>query len=198
MNKSLFEERYCAFLDVLGFSQSVYSAFRERSSQKREEETARLIELYSQLTREAETLDKQIHYSQFSDSIFLSMPSHLEDAAGQIFRVVERISTALLARGFLVRGAVVRGQVYAQDGMIFGPALIDAYKLESQVASHPMIIVSRSVKQSLTEPGDAMSKLLTSVDGPYYLNCLGIFEKVANSTAEGLERDPIILERILH
>ena len=47
--------------------------------------------------------------------------------------------------GALIRRAVVRGQLYDDGSIVFGPGLIEAYKLESETAFYPRVVVSRAV-----------------------------------------------------
>jgi hypothetical protein len=56
-----------------------------------------------------------------------------------------------------VRGGIAYGPLHHHGGVVFGSALIEANKLESQIAKFPRIIISAS----------AVEKLL----GPQYLLC---------------------------
>src|SRR5205807_662034 len=55
------------------------------------------------------------------------------------------VQVSLIWRGMLSRGAVVEGKVLHTDKMIFGPALVEAYDLESKAALFPRIILGDSL-----------------------------------------------------
>jgi hypothetical protein len=51
-------------------------------------------------------------------------------------------SSRLNNHGILIRGDVALGNVYISENKMFGPALIDAYELESNFANYPRLILS--------------------------------------------------------
>jgi hypothetical protein len=51
----------------------------------------------------------------------------------------------LLRRGILTRGGIALGQLLHHHNVIFGPALVRAYRLESQLALFPRVIVDAPV-----------------------------------------------------
>ncbi|WP_295996248.1 hypothetical protein [Rugamonas sp.] len=64
-----------------------------------------------------------------------------------------QISSDWLSKGFLSRGGIASGKLLHRpnkDGaaIIFGPAFINAYKLESEVADFPRIIFSKEVREA--------------------------------------------------
>ena len=184
MSTDFYEERYCAFLDVLGFSNCVTSAFSVASEAEREEGISRLVGLNEQIGEELRAMSEEcqkISFSHFSDSIFLSVPVTEEDGIGQLFYRIQRLCTALLIRGFLTRGGVVCGLVHSGNDVVFGPGLIEAYRLESRVARHPRIVVAKSVRDRLTSDSDASQKLIWPTDGPPHINCLQLFEDLAQN-----------------
>lgn len=44
--------------------------------------------------------------------------------------------------GCLIRGGIATGSLYHAKGVVYGPALLEAYELESQFAQQPRIILS--------------------------------------------------------
>src|SRR5690606_28003899 len=90
-----------------------------------------------------------------------------------------------LSMKYLSRGGIARGQVLHRTGegvapMVFGPAFVDAYKLESQVADLPRIILSQAVRKECDELQGRSDKLGQFVkqlvrrcdDGP---KCIDVF-----------------------
>ncbi len=56
---------------------------------------------------------------------------------------------SLAAEGHLVRGGISMGQLFVGEGntILFGPALVRAYKLESEKAVYPRILVDAGLKR---------------------------------------------------
>jgi hypothetical protein len=59
--------------------------------------------------------------------------------------MINNFSQELLGLGMLLRGAIVRGSALHTEDVIFGPALVDAYNLETKVSLHPRIMLSDPV-----------------------------------------------------
>ena len=68
------------------------------------------------------TLDEGLHFMYFT-------AGHL---AGKAFDA-----------GLLIRGGLTAGDLYHQDGVLMGPALIEAYELEQGVAGYPRLVCSK-------------------------------------------------------
>lgn len=90
------------------------------------------------------------------------------------------LSTRYLSRGGIAKGLVLHRTSNSAAPMVFGPAFVEAYKLESQVADLPRIILSQSVRKmcgSLSsrqnELGRFVSQIVTRCeDGP---SCVDVF-----------------------
>ncbi len=150
-------KRIVLFIDLLGFKVAV----REND---RLEELIELIKDFVSLQSNArtETFENKDHenpsfkmypaITAFSDSLVISYPLPLPipqiDTITSIRILVSHIQNyaawialSALRKGFLIRGGVAVGNLYHQDGVIVGPALIDAYKLESEKAKMPRILL---------------------------------------------------------
>jgi hypothetical protein len=89
---------------------------------------------------------------QFSDSIVRMMPLDSEaivaHPGGLLFQEVYTIALACVEmayRGVAVRGALTVGDAYFSESMMFGPAMVRAYELESKIAVYPRVIVDPEV-----------------------------------------------------
>jgi len=131
-----YEQRVVAFVDVLGFSNLVYS------------NTTGLISRYFQFVTHnfQEAVSKHgFRFLIVSDSIVLSAPDNKESLKLCVL-VLYRLQQKLIEEeGILLRGGVSVGDLYIgeEDNVMFGPGLIKAYKLESQ-AKYPRIILDRT------------------------------------------------------
>src|ERR1700733_1837957 len=54
---------------------------------------------------------------------------------------IQHIQANLALNGIFVRGAMSRGPIYINDEIVFGPALVHAYRMEQSVAIYPRIVV---------------------------------------------------------
>lgn len=113
--------------------------------------------------------------TQFSDSLVISVEDdrHGRDALNNALFV---LTSSLIEFGFLFRGGVAKGDLFHDGSLVFGPAFIDAYELESKTASTPRVILSKElsaewdgVETSGAEPW------IPSTDGYLFFNFLPPF-----------------------
>jgi len=78
--------------------------------------------------------------TQFSDCLAISTRADHEGKSWLISSL-GFISMSLLHQGFLLRGGLTIGELYHQGTMVFGPALLKAYELESRCSIYPRIIL---------------------------------------------------------
>ena len=120
----------------------------------------------------------------FSDSIVLFMKENPKDLA-QLFFMIRYLQDRLWEKGICLRGAVTIGDMYwseLEKNVTLGPALVEAYKLESEFATNPRILVSDQLygyidtKNPEAEPFglyDPMKILVRlDVDNRYFLDLL--------------------------
>lgn len=112
----------------------------------------------------------------FSDTLVLAAPIVRE--AGDtteiegLVRHARWLQTNLLVEGFFVRGGLSLGSLHVSDHVLFGPALVEAYDLESRAAVHPRIVLSRAAAE--TQRGTAGgSMLMCDDDGHTFVDYLG-------------------------
>jgi hypothetical protein len=63
----------------------------------------------------------------------------------QMQQIVAQFAMAALGVGMLVRGGLSRGKLYHRGRVVVGEAMVDAYRLESEVARHPLVVVSSRI-----------------------------------------------------
>jgi hypothetical protein len=184
------EDRYCAFIDILGFTEYVRSLSRARTESDRNQIIERLTRVSARFAEEKQDFLDYFGKGKrkgagaltyFSDLIFISIQTEVPHALRRLFHYTQRISTAFLIDGFLTRGAIVRGYVHHVDAVVFGPALLDAHQLESTFARFPRIMIARSALPNLEEADKVTTGMLIPCDdGPTALNCLKFFESFAD------------------
>lgn len=124
----------------------------------------------------------------FSDSILVAWPLLGPDLAEAdiVFMILAEFAMDLqyqlyIEHGIALRGGIARGQSYVAGNVAFGPAIVDAYALESKIAKQPRIAVCRSLVQPKTED-DAF--IVRDEDGIAFLDYLGFQPLVSGRQPE--------------
>ncbi len=109
----------------------------------------------------------------FSDTLVLAAP--IAEPGGEdiairgLVRQAAWLQLALSWSDFFVRGGLSLGFFHIRDGLIFGPALAEAYELESRHAIYPRVILGGDAEAAMTRPN---SHLLCDGDGLTFINYL--------------------------
>lgn len=122
--------------------------------------------------------------TQFSDSIVISFSTDEESQVFNTLLDIKHVLIALINQGMLCRGGVAIGAVLHNDKYLFGPAMVDAYTLESKAANYPRVILSEEIiklagqskSQSHTEEEEikyVKSLLQKDSDGMYFIDYIG-------------------------
>jgi len=187
----LYENRYCAFVDILGFRELV--ARLSASA----ENVRTLRSLLQKVHEPREFSPQQIRAQSISDAVALSTDATM-DGISALLGTLTILAVDLLAEGYLVRGAVVKGPLFHDERMVFGKALVDAYHLETEVAKFPRIVVVREVREDILKgKPDLMAKLKQAPDGPMYIDVLAPVVRLAKRLSAPYYK-PNDAERKLH
>ena len=150
MNKKINYSSYCiAYLDILGFKNIV-----------RTEEASTIHEIFSnvRLAKKVISGDRKssdifcgirnkTKFYFFSDSIVCAIPMEEPRAFEMVASNCMLLQHALWMQGLQVwiRGGITIGDLYCGKSEVFGPALVEAYLLESEVAKYPRIIMTEEI-----------------------------------------------------
>lgn len=182
-----YEERYIAFVDILGFKNLIQKSKNDQNL------VSRLISALDVSPQSSPTvlnevgtdnpLEAELRVHTFSDFVVASTkPTHIGLAI--LTYVIWSQSVNWLSNSLLCRGAITKGHVLHRPGngsppMVFGPAFVEAYQLESTIADFPRVILSRPVREdwvSYSNDQKLGSKLPLLVekctDGP---SCIDLF-----------------------
>ena len=187
-----YETRCLAFIDILGFSElikesqgnherflwlrSLFMEFESVGSHIAADNTA-MAEIGKILPTLRGKSDPT-HMVAFSDSIVLSTSVRPSCEPAAVFALAQRtadLCTQLLHFGCLTRGGITIGDLFHESNVVFGPALLDAYKLESQVAVYPRILFSDDAVRYINDfqlLGSDQRAVIRDRDGLPYLNVL--------------------------
>lgn len=137
-----YEESFVAFLDVLGFKQMIQSQNRTQIN-KYFGIVSSAIEYLNEMPSK-----REIGSIVISDSVILTVPCNgdSEDKLNKLRQLciaVGLIQQNLAVEGIWLRGAISCGDTYfsSSDNQIVGPAYINAYLLEEQLAVNPRVIL---------------------------------------------------------
>ena len=167
-----YEERLVAFIDILGFKEIIKQSEKEPSKveliysvlnylknwEVSENWDLKLVEIEEDAQkRGVENFDirGKTNSTSFSDSIVVSVKvdSNVNEMASTLIVNLANIGAILFEQGILFRGGLTIGNIiHNENGTVFGQGLIDAYKLESNNAKYPRIILSDKLISKLNYP----------------------------------------------
>lgn len=143
-----YEEHVIAFIDILGFkehiekitsnvqhAQVIHDCLTYLSDVKKD--------IYESEYPLTDLIGKEV--SVFLDSIVLSYPLNETSAVFYLLLDVIHIQLELMAKGILLRGGITVGQLYHKNGVVYGPAMNEAYRIESKNAIYPRVVVDKNV-----------------------------------------------------
>jgi hypothetical protein len=152
-----YEERYCLFLDILGFKFHVNDTVSNADERRADEKFFALKSALGQIRKgvhyrhtvevEGQTLESSRKATHFSDSVVVSY--RIDEPHGWGLRSLildaHNIHLRMAEKGILVRGGISRGLLFHDDELVFGPAMIQAYELENERARYPRVIIDRAL-----------------------------------------------------
>ena len=153
-----YQLRYIAFLDLLGFKDMVKQSAVSQDVLNTIYRALSYIgdiqhDNYNGMLPMAD-LGKQV--TAFSDSIVISYDASMPGGGFHVLMDLVYICNDLLGIGIPVRGGVTVGQLIHDERKCFGPAMVEAYYMESQMAIYPRIIINPNVfEYDLFRPGEA-------------------------------------------
>lgn len=71
-----------------------------------------------------------------------------------------------------MRGGISIGQLFIDDVMVWGDALLTSYYLEDKVANYPRIIIDKSVVDEIIQDNKLSEYMRKDFDNLYFLNFL--------------------------
>lgn len=150
MNDELeYNDRFCYFIDFLGFKSHIKELDDNgKSNIDKVKSIYESIKVFKDLEKNLNEINENCKVSQFSDSIAISFPCDVsDDFPFMILVLILHAQLELACNGFLIRGGVSCGKLFHSKDIIFGQALVDAYKLESDKneAVYPRIILDKKV-----------------------------------------------------
>lgn len=164
LTSNKYEDRYVAFVDILGFKELIAASAREKPSIEPSMIFNALdirhlsikdsfFSLISLPSPDDAVLDFRVH--SFSDCVVASCRM-TPYGLGLLLFFCWQTSSDWLSKSFLSRGGLACGKLLHKTNeggaaLIFGPAFNQAYKLESEIADLPRLIFSKEVRKTYLE-----------------------------------------------
>lgn len=173
---------YCAYFDILGFKEKINNndiSFFNRYLKILNKELRKI-------EHEKEEFWKRFEIKVFTDNFVVGYPwqdKYGESELGDLFEILSMIQFNFIKEGIFIRGAIALSDLFMNDNVVLGSALIDAYNLESKEAVYPRIIISEKVSDTIKKHMDYYSNYidipqnylyLKDVDGHIFVNYLYI------------------------
>jgi hypothetical protein len=187
-----YEERVLAFIDILGFSESIKETMDKDT--EIECETDKIYNLLEDVDaleiKHIKNTDNDMYASRvvshFSDSIAISYLMTEKSGVFYILTDILFFCHTILQKGFLLRGAITCGKLYHSENKIFGPAMLAAHDMEQKLAVYPRIVFEDKIiaiaevypakRPSKKEQLKVIKKfIIKDFDG---LNCLNYFDAI--------------------
>lgn len=192
-----YEKRIVCFLDILGFEKIVNDSTNQDLSVKNVA-IEKLNIIYNTYKINYFTSNDTPQITQFSDSIVISICYNEEDGVFYFLSRLTVLIQELVKNRILCRGGISIGDLYHKEQTICGPALIEAYKLESKIANYPRVILGQEIleiakryKGSQNTPKQVDASLMKILgydfDGFYFIDYFNNIETEFGTEQELLE-----------
>jgi hypothetical protein len=164
---TIYEDHLVAFIDILGFRDAIGDEHRAANFLKMLKALAEYNDNFElEFKPAANGRDRSTAITPavtaFSDNIVISYPvKAFEDWKhfnGWEFRVslmiaamrgpIGRIAKYAFQNRFLIRGGIAYGPLHHSDGIVLGPAFLEAYDTERCRAVHPRVVFGPSIKNA--------------------------------------------------
>lgn len=135
-----------SYLDILGFSELIET--------RKAGEISRILRILAESAKPDPVLkSERIRFTKFSDTVIRSIPAVTHYPHNFLFelRSILLAQIALISQGIPIRGAVTIGDIAQSWRVVYGPAVVKAYTLESQKGSPPRIVVDEEALASIQE-----------------------------------------------
>jgi hypothetical protein len=177
-----YEKRICCFIDILGFKKHINQTVNIDGEDdiKKIKKIKSILELSKNITDDL-GFCKSKCITYFSDSIVISYKYNEPSQLFYTLLDLLDVRFELANKGFLIRGGVSIGKLIHTSELIFGPALVQTYEIESKKAKFPRIIVDeeviknglehrKNINSEKDENESIMNILSLDNDGMYYID----------------------------
>lgn len=146
------KEYFCIYLDILGYSSKINNALGNKN--KLERMLTDFINNIDEEINNIKTFCKIFPFDIriFSDNILIAIPVSNETITdfNLVLKHIINYQKNLIEANYFIRGGITKGLLYSKGNTIWGPALIEAVKLE-KCTQYPFIGISNDILQLFRE-----------------------------------------------
>lgn len=204
MSKNGYTDSYVAFIDILGFKEFIVKNKFENASNlfstviKSKDFALSCFNSpeHNNIVFRQDPYDMTINV--ISDSIVISIPKTSPISLDCLLLVSCDFAFQILKEYNLsCRGAIAEGSYFSDGNISYGPALVDAYTMESNLAVYPRIVFTPNTLESYLEkhPEAVNSRVLDRekiifLDTRDDLFCVDYLKRAMCSISEDVHKDP--------
>lgn len=203
-----YEERLTCFIDVLGFKSAIEQSLKQDEVREglynaiHELKSNRLLDqVYGDIAfllldkkftvkparevirgdiKEQYSIAYPITITQFSDSFVFSCPANNHASCSMLLECAYLVHLIYFCYlGMMVRDGISVGKlVHEESGALFGPAMNEAYALESKSAIYPRVVLSQEASallESILQSHPILTPIKKSSDGHDVFDLVSIF-----------------------
>ncbi len=196
---------YFAYMDILGAKKYIESEESENYLNK-------IQQLYAETIGMIKANDKILYHTDvkfkiFSDNIVIAIPKEIymetsinEVSSYYIMMFASFFQILAIKHSFLVRGSIAVDDLYIDNDFVYGKALTKSYKLESEIAIYPRIIINPSDIHLFTKSDTQRDAIKKDNANIYYVNPFEFYFKYINQNIVDRELNSIKtnLQDMLH
>ncbi len=170
-------------VDILGFSQMIVDSCNNKYGDDLLKEINFLINKNKQCIIKNKYSQGKIKI--YTDNMIVGYPIK-DDGEEELNEILDNVSEYqfnLALEGLFVRGGISVGEFYINEDIVFGPALLDAHYVESNLACYPRIVLDDKTVNRLQryinsyDIAPQRNKILIDNDGQWFLNYLNVIFK---------------------
>ncbi len=187
------EEYIVAFVDILGITNKIRSANSNDSLNL----VHNLYSFFKQIIYEIAIPENQeLKIKIFSDNILIARKLSSNDKKKRckeikcLLMAVSHFQNYCIGDsvGYLVRGGITIGKLFIDDIMVFGEALVNAYNLESKIATYPRIVIDSKTMSEINQYDELKTYIQKDFDDMDFLNSLSIWKYCGKLLMDGFEK----------
>jgi len=189
------KKQFIAYLDIIGFEEKI-NLRDTRMDLKLLHSINDIINHSKSIIPLIKNTDKEIQMKVFSDNFLFCT----EDDYFALLGLISLIQSSFIECDLFIRGSLCYGDLSYNNDFVYGKGLLEAYKLESEIAIFPRVIIDDTFlieahnKYVLLNPRDVsydsfienmIDYFCTDFDNNKFLNYLGI---MGNYIIEGISQ----------
>lgn len=194
----------CAFVDILGFSNTVKDAHARGSSKRIMHLLVSALSLSKAAIDKSKSENNFWCHKFFTDNLLigLKIQNNIEYCVANMIHIVATHQLAMALSGFAVRGAIAAGMLHLSSDLVFGESLVRAHELEADpsLPRQPRVILDKDSTEIVLADTSFSGMCLKDSDGRLFVNYLDWYwydEYVPELGGQVLERHKIFIERNL-